>query len=128
MEYSKEVMKHFKNPHNCGKMKNPDGIGKVGNAKCGDILYLYIKVGKNKEDKEIIKDISFSTFGCVAAISSSSMTTELAKGKTLEEAEKITNADVAKHLKGLPPIKIHCSNLAADALRAAIKDYRKRKK
>jgi len=95
---------------------------------CGDVMHVYIKVGKNKRGKEIIKDIKFKTMGCVAAIATSSMVTELAKGKTLDEAGMITRDDVAKSLGGLPPIKMHCSNLAADALREAIKDYKKKKK
>ncbi len=128
MQYSKEVMKNFMNPKNMGEIKNPDGIGKVGNPTCGDMMWLYIKVGKDEKGKEIIKDVKFRTFGCAAAIATSSMITQLAKGKTLNEAEKITRNDVADSLKGLPPIKMHCSNLASDALRAAIKDYEKKKK
>jgi nitrogen fixation NifU-like protein len=128
MQYSKEVMKNFMNPKNLGEIKNPDGVGKVGNPNCGDLMWLYIKVGKNDKGKEIIKDVKFRTFGCAAAIATSSMITQLAKGKTLNEAEKITRNDVADSLKGLPPIKMHCSNLASDALRAAIKDYEKKKK
>ena len=121
--YSEKVMEHFKNPKNIGEIENADGIGKVGNAVCGDVMWVYIKVKGNK-----IHDIKIKTFGCVAAIATSSMMTGLAKGKTLEEAEKITNKDVAESLEGLPPIKMHCSNLAADALREAIKDYRNKKK
>ena len=128
MSYSKKVIEIFQHPRNVGEMKNPDAIGKVGNPQCGDIMWIYIKVGKNKKGQEIIKDIKFKTFGCVAAISSSSMITELAKGKTLEKAEKITNKDVADKLGSLPAIKLHCSNLAADALRDAIKNYRKKNK
>jgi nitrogen fixation NifU-like protein len=128
MQYSKEVMKNFMNPKNLGEIKNPDGIGKVGNPRCGDMMWLYIKVGKDDKGKEIIRDVKFRTFGCAAAIATSSMITQLAKGKTLGEAEKITRSDVAGSLKGLPPIKMHCSNLASDALKAAIKDYEKRKK
>ncbi len=126
--YSKEVMKNFMNPKNLGEIKNPDGIGKVGNPTCGDMMWLYIKVGKNAKGKEIIKDIKFRTFGCAAAIATSSMITQLAKGKTLREAGKITRNDVADSLKGLPPIKMHCSNLASEALNAAIKDYNKKRK
>ncbi len=125
--YSKEVMKNFMNPKNLGEIKNPDGIGKVGNPTCGDMMWLYIKVGKNTKGKEIIRDIKFRTFGCAAAIATSSMITQLAKGKTLREAGKITRNDVADSLKGLPPIKMHCSNLASEALRAAIKDYNKKR-
>jgi len=120
--YSERVMELFRKPHNLGRMKNPDGVGKVGNPICGDVMYLYIKVKDNK-----IKDVKFETFGCVAAIATSSMITDLAKGKTLEEAKKITRENVAKEVGGLPLIKMHCSNLAADALHEAIKDYLKRK-
>ena len=120
--YTDKVLEHFKNPRNIGEIKDADGVGKVGNPTCGDIMTIYIKVKDNK-----ITDISFKTFGCAAAIATSSMITELAKGKTLEEAEKITRDDVATELDGLPPIKMHCSNLAADALREAIKDYKKKK-
>ncbi len=121
--YSKEVMKHFKKPINVGKIKNPDGVGKVGNVVCGDVMYLYIKIKKNKEGKNIISDIKFETFGCIAAIATSSMITKLAKGKTIEEALKITKLDVANSLGGLPKIKLHCSVLASDALVEAIYDY-----
>jgi len=121
--YSKEIMKHFKSPKNIGKIKNADGIGKVGNIMCGDVMYLYIKVKKNKKGKDIISDIKFETFGCVAAIATSSMITNLAKGKTIEKALKITKFDVAKALGGLPKIKLHCSVLASDALTEAIYDY-----
>ncbi|MFH0890402.1 MAG: Fe-S cluster assembly scaffold protein NifU [Candidatus Aenigmatarchaeota archaeon] len=116
--YSKTVMEHFKNPKNMGKISDANGIGKVGNVFCGDMMYIYIKVNDDK-----ILDISFETFGCVAAIATSSMLTELAKGKTLDEALKIGNKDVAESLEGLPPIKMHCSNLAADGLHEAIYDY-----
>jgi len=118
--YSKKVMQNFFYPKNIGEMENPDGVGKVGNPICGDIMWVYIKVKENK-----IKDIKFKTFGCAAAIATSSMITQLAKGKTLEQAKKITRDDVVKSLKGLPLIKMHCSNLASDALKMAIKDYRK---
>jgi len=121
--YSKEVMKHFKKPTNMGKIKNPSGVGKVGNVVCGDVMYLYIKVKKNKKGKDMISDIKFETFGCVAAIATSSMITKLAKGKTIEEALKISKLDVAKSLGGLPKIKLHCSVLATDALTEAIHDY-----
>lgn len=126
--YSKKVIEHFKHPKNVGEIKNPDGLGKVGNPVCGDLMWIYIKVGKNKKRQEIIKDIKFKTMGCVAAIASSSITTELAKGKTLNQATRLTNIIVAKELKGLPKEKLHCSNLAADALHNAIEDYKKRKK
>jgi len=125
--YSQKVMEHFKNPKNMGEMKNADAVGEVGNPQCGDIMYVYIKVSKNNEGKEYIKDIKFQTMGCIAAIATSSMTTELAKGKTLEEAKKITNKDVAESLGSLPPIKMHCSNLAANALKKAIENYEKKK-
>jgi len=125
--YSEKVIEHFRNPRNMGEIKDADGVGTVGNPICGDQMTIYIKV---KNDR--IVDIKFKTFGCAAAIATSSMITELAKGKTLEEAMKITRKDVADELDGLPPIKMHCSNLAADALHAAIKDYwekqKKRKK
>ncbi len=119
--YSEKVMDHFKNPRNMGEMKDADAIGEVGNPVCGDLMYIYIKI---KEDK--IDDISFQTFGCGAAIATSSMVTELAKGKTLDEALKITRQDVADSLDGLPPIKMHCSNLAADGLHDAIIKYREK--
>ena len=126
--YSKKVIEHFKHPKNIGEIKNPDGLGKVGNPVCGDVMWIYIKVGKNKKRQEIIKDIRFKTMGCIAAIASSSITTELVKGKTLDNAMKLTNTTVAKKLKGLPKEKLHCSNLAADALHSAIEDYKKKKK
>lgn len=121
--YSKKVMEHFKNPHNVGEIKDADGVGKVGNPTCGDVMHVYIKVKDGK-----IKDIKFKTMGCAAAIATSSMVTDLAKGKTLEDARKLTNKDVAEALDGLPPVKMHCSNLAADALREAIDDYENKKK
>lgn len=119
--YSDKVMDHFKNPHNVGEIKDADGVGTVGNPVCGDMMTMYIKVKDNK-----IADIKFKTYGCGAAIATSSMTTELAIGKTVEEADKISRQDVADALDGLPPVKMHCSNLASDALREAIKDYRKK--
>ena len=119
MAYSEKVMDHFMNPRNVGVMPDADGVGEVGNAKCGDIMKIFIKVKDN-----IITDISFQTFGCGAAIATSSMATELAKGKSVEEALELTNLAVAEALDGLPPIKMHCSNLAADGLRAAIYDYK----
>lgn len=121
--YSEKVMEHFRNPRNMGEIPDADGVGTVGNPVCGDVMTVYIKVKENR-----IEDIKFKTFGCGAAIATSSMITELAKGKTLDEALKITRADVAESLGGLPPIKMHCSNLAADALHAAIKDYMDKKK
>jgi len=120
--YSKKVMEHFRNPRNMGKIKDADGVGTVGNPVCGDVMTIYIKIKDNK-----ISDIKFQTFGCAAALATSSMITEIAKGKTLEEALEITRNDVADELDGLPPIKMHCSNLAADALHEAIKDYYKKR-
>jgi nitrogen fixation NifU-like protein len=116
--YSERVMEHFQNPRNVGEMESPDGIGHVGNPVCGDIMELYIKV---KDD--IIIDARFKTFGCGAAIATSSMVTEMVKGKTIEQALKISNKAVAEALDGLPPIKMHCSALAEEALRLAIEDY-----
>jgi nitrogen fixation NifU-like protein len=115
-------MDHFQNPRNMGEIPDADGIGTVGNPVCGDLMNIYIKVKDNR-----IVDIKFKTFGCGAAIATSSMTTELAKGKTLDEAMKLTRTNVADSLGGLPPVKMHCSNLAADGLHEAIKDYRKKK-
>ncbi len=126
LTYTKEVLKHLKNPKNMGEIKNADGIGKVGNILCGDIMWVYIKVGKNKKGEEIIKDIKFRTLGCGAAIATSSVVTELAKGKTLKEAMKITNKDVIKALGSLPLIKYHCSLLAEQALTEAIYIYLKK--
>lgn len=126
-KYSKKVIEHFTKPHNQGDIKNPDGVGLVGNPKCGDIMRMYIKVSKNKKGEETIDDIKFETLGCGAAIATSSMATDMAKGKTLDEALKITNKMVADELGGLPAVKMHCSNLAADALRKAIEEYRKKK-
>ncbi len=121
--YTDKVMEHFRNPRNMGELKEPDGVGEVGNPACGDVMSMMIKVKDGR-----IADIKFQTFGCAAAIATSSMITELAKGKTLEEALKLTRTDVAEQLGGLPPIKMHCSNLAADALHAAITDYLERHK
>jgi len=120
--YSKKVMEHFMNPRNVGTIENPDGYGKVGNPVCGDLMEMYITV---KDD--IITDIKFQTFGCGSAIATSSMVTELAKGKHTGEAMEITRGDVASELDGLPPQKMHCSNLAADALHEAVKDYMSKK-
>jgi len=120
--YSQKVMEHFKNPRNMGEIPDADGVGTVGNPICGDMMKIFIKVKDGR-----LEDIKFKTFGCGAAIATSSMITELAKGKTIDEAMKITRADVADALEGLPPIKMHCSNLAADGLRAAIEDYLKKK-
>lgn len=117
--YTKEVMKHFTNPKNYGEIKNADGVGKVGNPRCGDVMKIYLKLN----EKEKIKDIKFQTFGCIAAIAASDVLCELAKGKTIEQAKEITNKDILKKLKGLPMIKLHCSVLGQDALKAAIEDY-----
>jgi nitrogen fixation NifU-like protein len=121
--YSKKVMDHFKNPRNVGEMENPDGVGHVGNPVCGDIMELYIKVKDG-----IIVDAKFKTFGCGAAIATSSIVTELVKGKAIKEALKISNKAVAEALDGLPPLKMHCSVLAEEALRSAIEDYLARQK
>ena len=123
MTYSKKVLEHFRNPKNVGRINNPDGVGKAGNIVCGDVMELYIKVGKNEKGEEIIKDVKFETFGCVAAVATSSMITELVKGKILEEALGINKQEIVSSLGGLPPVKIHCSVLAADALAEAIYDY-----
>ena len=117
--YSEKVMDHFQHPRNVGEIENASGMGTVGNAKCGDIMRIYLDI----DDNQIIQDVKFKTFGCGAAIATSSMVTELVKGKSLDEALKISNQAVAEALGGLPPAKMHCSNLAADALHEAIKDY-----
>jgi len=122
MDYNLKVMDHFSNPRNMGSIENSDGIGEVGNAKCGDIMKIYLKVEDNR-----IADVKFQTFGCGAAIASSSMATEMIKGKTLEEAWKLSNKAVAEALDGLPPIKMHCSMLAEEAIHEAINDYLKKK-
>ena len=118
MAYSEKVMDHFANPRNVGEIENADGIGEVGNSKCGDIMKMYIKV-----DNDIITDVKFKTFGCGAAIATSSMATEMVKGKTIEEAMQITNKAVMEALDGLPPVKVHCSLLAEEAIHAALWDY-----
>ena len=117
--YSDKVMEHFQNPRNVGEIEDADGVGTVGNPTCGDLMTIYIKVKDN-----VIEDVKFKTFGCGAAIATSSMVTEMAVGKTIEEALAITRNDVADELEGLPPVKMHCSNLAADALHAAIDNYK----
>jgi len=122
-QYSKKVMDHFKNPRNVGEIEKPDGVGHVGNPVCGDIMELYIKV-----EDEIIVDAKFKTFGCGAAIATSSIVTELVKGKNIKEALKISNKAVAEALDGLPPVKMHCSVLAEEALKSAIEDYLARQK
>lgn len=119
--YTEKVLEYFRNPHNMGKIENPDGLGKVGNKVCGDVMYIYIKVSKG-----IITDCKFETFGCVAAIATSSALTDLVKGKSIEEALKISNKDVADELGGLPAIKMHCSMLAEEGLRSAIENYRQK--
>lgn len=116
--YSQKVMEHFMNPRNVGEIEDADGVGEVGNPKCGDIMKMYLKI-----ENDVIVDVKFKTFGCAAAVATSSMATELIKGKTIEEALKITNKTVAEALDGLPPIKMHCSNLAEEAIKAAIQDY-----
>lgn len=121
MKYSKKVIEHFTSPKNMGEIENPDGVGEVGNPICGDMMKITIKVEDN-----VITDIKFLTFGCVAAIATSSVATTMVKGKTLDEAELLTRKAVADALNGLPPIKLHCSNLAADALYKAIVDYKKK--
>ncbi len=126
-QYSKKVIEHFTNPKNMGEMKNPDGVGEIGNPTCGDVMKVYIKVNKNKEGEKYIQDIKFQTFGCAAAIASSSMTTEIAKGKTLEVAEKLTMNDVINELGELPKIKMHCSSMAIQGLRKAIENYENKK-
>lgn len=118
MAYSAKVMEHFSNPHNVGEIKDADGVGEVGNPKCGDIMRMYIKV-----DNDVITDVKFMTFGCGAAIATSSMATDLVKGKTIPEALKLTNKAVMEALDGLPAIKIHCSVLAEQAIKAAVSDY-----
>jgi nitrogen fixation NifU-like protein len=123
MIYSEKVMDHFQNPRNVGTLKDADGVGQVGNPVCGDMMTFYIKVEDNR-----LKDIKFQTFGCGAAIAVSSMVSEMAMGKTLEEAKKITNKRVAEELGGLPKNKLHCSNLGADALHKAIENYNEKQK
>ncbi len=122
MQYSEKVLDHFTHPRNVGEIEDANGVGEVGNAKCGDIMKIYLKVS----DDGIIEDVKFKTFGCGAAIATSSMATEMVKGKSLEEALKLTNKAVAEALDGLPPVKMHCSVLAEEALRSAISDYYKR--
>lgn len=121
MIYSEKVMEHFANPHNVGEIEDADGIGEVGNAKCGDIMKMFIKIEDGK-----LKDVKFKTFGCGAAIATSSIATEMIKGTSIEEALKLTNKAVVEALDGLPPAKIHCSVLAEQAIKAAIADYYKR--
>lgn len=125
-EYSEEVLDHFYNPRNVGEIKDADGIGEVGNMKCGDVMHIYIKVAE-KDGKEIIEDVKFKTLGCAAAIATSSMMTELVKGKTLEEAAKVSKDDINVALGILPKQKYHCSMLSADGIQRAIADYRSKK-
>lgn len=121
--YTEKVLDHFEHPRNVGELKDANGMGMVGNAKCGDIMQMFIKVN----DEGIIEDVGFKTFGCGAAVATSSMATELIKGKSVDEALQLTNTAVVEALEGLPPVKIHCSVLAEEAIKAAIEDYRKRK-
>jgi nitrogen fixation NifU-like protein len=123
IDYSEKVKEHFRNPRNVGTIKDADAVGRVGNPVCGDVMEIQLKIEDN-----IIEDIKFQTFGCASAIATSSMITEMAKGKTLDEALEITRNDVADELDGLPPVKMHCSNLAADALHSAIEDYMEKQK
>ena len=122
MAYSKEVMDHFANPRNVGKIEDASGVGEVGNAKCGDIMKMYLKI----DDNDVITDVKFNTFGCGAAIATSSMATEMIKDKTVEEALNLTNKAVMDALGGLPPVKVHCSVLAEEAVKAALSDYYKK--
>jgi nitrogen fixation NifU-like protein len=131
VDYSEKVIKHFLNPKNMGKIENPDGLGVAGNIACGDEMTICIKIKKTDGDdreNDIIDDIKFETLGCAAAIATSSMITELAKGKTIREAKQVSRKDVAEELGGLPPIKMHCSNMAADALYKAIDNYLEKEK
>ena len=121
MQYSEKVMDHFTNPRNVGEIENPDGVGVVGNAKCGDIMKMYLKI-----EDDVITDCKFKTFGCGAAIATSSMATELIKGRTVEDALKLTNKAVVEALEGLPPVKVHCSVLAEEAIKTALADYYKK--
>lgn len=122
MQYSEKVMDHFAHPRNVGEIENADGVGVVGNAKCGDIMKIYLKIDEN----DMITDCKFKTFGCGAAIATSSMATELIKGRSIEEALKLTNSAVVEALEGLPPVKVHCSVLAEEAVKSAIADYYKK--
>jgi len=126
MIYSEKVIEFFKNPKNMGEMKNPDAVGEAGNPVCGDLMKIYLKVGQNEKNEDFIADIKFETLGCVAAIAASSMATELAKGKTFAEAEKIKFSDVQEALGALPPVKIHCAELAVRALKTAMENYKKK--
>lgn len=123
MEYSEKVMEHFAHPHNVGVIEDADGVGEVGNAKCGDIMRMYLDV----DEAGVIRDVKFKTFGCGAAVATSSMATELVKGKTVQEALQVTNKAVMEALDGLPPVKVHCSLLAEEAIHAALWDYAKKR-
>ncbi|GHS87209.1 iron-sulfur cluster assembly scaffold protein [Synergistales bacterium] len=124
LDYSAKVMEHFSNPRNVGEIENPDGLGEAGNPQCGDIMKIYLKVDDKAPNGPTIEDVKFKTFGCASAIASSSMATEMIKGKTVEDAWQMTNVAVAEALDGLPPIKMHCSVLAEEAIHKAINDYR----
>jgi len=121
--YSKQTLKHFRSPHNFGEIKNADAVGEAGNIVCGDVMNLYLKIGKNKKGEEVIKEAKFKAYGCVAAIATSSAITDLVRGKTIDEALKISKDQIVETLQGLPPIKIHCSVLATEALAEAIYQY-----
>jgi nitrogen fixation NifU-like protein len=125
--YSEKVMEHFSNPRNVGEIENPDGLGEAGNPQCGDIMKIYLKVKENAGLPAVIEDVKFKTFGCASAIASSSMATEMIKGKTVDEAWELTNTAVAEALDGLPPIKMHCSVLAEEAIHRALNDYREKR-
>ncbi|MDR2036001.1 MAG: Fe-S cluster assembly scaffold protein NifU [Coriobacteriales bacterium] len=122
MSYSEKVMDHFSHPRNMGEIENPSGVGTVGNAQCGDIMRVYLDI----DEEGIVRDVKFKTFGCAAAVATSSMATELVKGKSIEDALKVTNTAVCEALDGLPPVKVHCSLLAEEAIHAALWDYAKK--
>lgn len=126
MQYSKKVIEHFKKPHNQGRIKNADAVGQIGNPSCGDVMKIYLKIGENKAGEKMIKNIKFETLGCAAAISVSSVLTDMAKGKSLPRALGITKDEIVKDLGGLPPIKVHCSMLGVEALHQAINNYLKK--
>lgn len=127
MNYNKKVMQNFMHPKNMGEIKNPDGVGEIGNPTCGDILKVFIRVGKDKQGKEFIKEIKFKTFGCASAIASSSILTQMAKGKTLKDSQGIGMKEIVNELGELPKIKFHCSAMASEALKKAIEDYESKK-
>lgn len=127
MKYSKELMEHFQSPHNQGQIDNADGVGEVGNMRCGDMMKIYIDVDQNAEGKEFLKDVKFETLGCAAAIAASSVLTDLAKGKTLDDALLISKDDIVKVLVDVPPLKYHCSILAEEGLKKAIEQYKNKK-